>query len=305
MRRRNSISALIDHEITINNIDNLDTSIQYDVEREQDMAHAEHHILSPYKVTKMSKYSVKLTYRVTRNGSTLREYINEQAKHIKPTKQHDQTRFDKLGEVIRTTFMGRPLHALKPNEMILIIIDAYIYMMKNNFLISQNTINPDSIWVDRDADGKMCVYVIDMLDPLFSTLHSGNQNYWSPEMLGRYNYVMYYQEQPLKPYNLTNIRTLNRKETRCSTLGLVYSLGLILYLIVAKHELFTEDEPRFSIYEMVGITNITDPKYKIIISLAIEPELTKRPRLEDWRDLVIQILNPYSISNNKAKIFCC
>ena len=303
MRRKNSISALIDYELIINDIDNLDTNIQYDVEREQEVAHAENHILSPYKVTKMSKYSVKLTYRVTIHGSTLREYINKQNKHL--NKEHDQTSFDKLGQVIRTTFIGRPLHTLKPNEMILIIIDAYIYMMKNNLLISQNTINPDSIWVDRDANGKMCVYVIDMLDPLFKTLHSGNQNYWSPEMLGRYNYVMYYQEEPLNPYNSTSVRTLKRSETRCSTLGLVYSLGLILYFIVVKHELFTEDEPRFSIYELAGITTIIDPKYKTIISLAIEPELTKRPSLEDWRDLIIQILNPYSVSNNTAKIFCC
>jgi hypothetical protein len=303
MRRKNSISASTDYELTINDIDNLDTSIQFDVEREQEAAHAENHILSPYKVTKVSKYSVKLTYRVTRHGSTLREYINEQAKHM--NKDHDQTRLDKLGQVIRTTFMGGPLHVLKPPEMILTIIDAYSYMMKNNLLISQNTINPDSIWVDRDSNGKMCVYVIDMLDPLFKTLHSGNQNYWSPEMLGRYNYVMYYQEEPANIYNSTSIRTLKRSETRCSTLGIVYSLGLILYYIVAKHELFTEDEPRFSIYELVGITNITDPKYKTIISLAIEPELTKRPRLEEWRDLIVRILNPYSVSIKESKICCC
>jgi hypothetical protein len=55
----------------------------------------------------------------------------------------------------------------------------------------------------------------------------------------------------------------------------------------------------------VGITDITDPKYKTIISMAIEPELTKRPRLEEWRDLVIRMLNPYSVSNKTAKIFCC
>ena len=303
MRRKNSIYALIDYELIINDIDNLDTNIQYDVEREQEVAHAENHILSPYKVTKMSKYSVKLTYRVTRHGSTLREYINEQNKHL--NKEHDQTSFDKLGQVIRTTFIGRPLHTLKPNEMILIIIDAYIYMMKNNLLISQNTINPDSIWVDRDANGKMCVYVIDMLDPFFKTLHSGNQNYWSPEMLGRYNYVMYYQDENTNPYNGSSVRTLKRSETRCSTLGLVYSLGLILYLIVVKRELFSEDEPRFSIYELVGITDIIDPKYKTIISMAIEPELTKRPRLEEWRDLIIHMLNPYSVSKRTAKIFCC
>jgi len=303
MRRKNSISASTDYELTINDIDNLDTSIQYDIEREQEVAHAENHILSPYKVTKVSKYSVKLTYRVTRHGSTLREYINEQAKHM--NKDHDQTRLDKLGQVIRTTFMGGPLHVLKPPEMILTIIDAYSYMMKNNLLISQNTINPDSIWVDRDSNGKMCVYVIDMLDPLFKTLHSGNQNYWSPEMLGRYNYVMYYQEEPANIYNSTSVRTLKRSETRCSTLGIVYSLGLILYYMVAKHELFTEDEPRFSIYELVGITNITDPKYKTIISLAIEPELTKRPRLEEWRDLIVRILNPYSVSIKESKICCC
>lgn len=302
MRRRNSISALIDYEVTINDIDNLDTNIQYDVEREQEIAHAEHHILSPYKITKISKYSVKLTYRVTRHGSTLREYIKQQAKHL--NRDHDQTRFDKLGEVLRTTLM-RPLHALKPSEMILIIIDAYSYMMKNNLLISQNTINPDSIWIDRDANGKMCVYVIDMLDPFFKTLHSGNQNYWSPEMLGRYNYIMYYQEEPTNPYNTTNHRTLKRSETRCSTLGIVYSLGLVLYYIVAKHELFTEDEPRFSIYEMIGITNITDLKYKTIISLAIEPELTRRPRLEEWRDLIVRTLNPYSVSIKRSSIFCC
>ena len=139
MRRKNSISASIDYELTINDIDNLDTTIQYDVEREQEAAHAENHILSPYKVTKISKYSVKLTYRVTRHGSTLREYINRQAKNL--NRQHDQTRFDKLGQVIRTTFMGGPLHTLKPSEMILVIIDAYSYMMKNNLLISQNKIS--------------------------------------------------------------------------------------------------------------------------------------------------------------------
>jgi hypothetical protein len=303
MRRKNSISASTDYELTINDIDNLDTSIQFDVEREQKAAHTENHILSPYKVTKISKYSVKLTYRVTRHGSTLREYINRQSKNL--NRENDQTRFDKLGQVIRSTFMGGPLHTLKPSEMILIIIDAYSYMMKNNLLISQNTINPDSIWVDRDANGKMCVYVIDMLDPLFKTLHSGNQNYWSPEMLGRYNYVMYYQEEPAKIYNSTSVRTLKRSETRCSTLGLVYSLGLILYYIVAKHELFTEDEPRFSIYELVGITAITDPNYKTIISLAIELELTKRPRLEEWRDLIVRILNPYSVTIKRSKVFCC
>lgn len=304
MRRRNSISALIDYELIIHDIDNLDTNIQYGVEREPQQVHAEHHILSPYKVTKMSKHSVMLTYKVTPHGSTLREYINQQNNHVKHTKQHDMNAINKLGDVIRTTLM-RPPHALKPSEMILIIIDAYSYMMKNNLLISQNTINPDSIWVDRDADGKMCVYVIDMLDPLFKSLHSGNQNYWSPEMLGKYNYVMYYQDENTNPYNGTSVRTLKRSETRCSTLGLVYSLGLILYLIVVKRDLFSEDEPRFSIYELVGITDITDPKYKTIISMAIEPELTKRPRLEEWRDLVIRMLNPYSVSNKTAKIFCC
>lgn len=303
MRRRNSVSALIDYEVTINDIDNLDTNIQYDVEREQEIAHAEHHILSPYKVTKISKYSVKLTYRVTRQGSTLREYINQQAKNL--NREHDQTRFDKLGQVIRSTFMGGQLYTLKPSEMILIIIDAYSYMMKNNLLISQNTINPDSIWIDRDANGKMCVYVIDMLDPLFKTLHSGNKNYWSPEMLRKYNYNMYYRDEPANIYNSTSVRTLKRSETRCSTLGLVYSLGLILYFIVVKQELFTEDEPRFSIYELIGITNVTDPKYKTIISLAIEPELTRRPRLEEWRDLIVRTLNPYSVSIKRSSIFCC
>lgn len=302
MRRRNSISALIDYELIIHDIDNLDTNIQYGVERENEDVHAGHHILSPYKVTKMTKHSVMLTYKVTRHGSTLREYINEQAKHN--NKQHDKMTFDKLGNAIRTTLMRQP-HVLKPSEMILIIIDAYSYMMKNNLLISQNTINPDSIWVDRDADGKMCVYVIDMLDPLFKSLHSGNQNYWSPEMLGKYNYVMYYQDENTNPYNGSSVRTLKRSETRCSTLGLVYSLGLILYLIVVKRELFSEDEPRFSIYELVGITDIIDPKYKTIISMAIEPELTKRPRLEEWRDLIIHMLNPYSVSKRTAKIFCC
>ena len=156
----------------------------------------------------------------------------------------------------------------------------------------------------------MVVFAINTLETLavnyYGTVDDSDKNYWSPELLGKYNHATFYANdfaiahelknangiQPQGSLNSNSMTKLKRYNTRPSTLSCVYSLGLVFYFIVAKHDPFHEkrihvlDRPEIDV-----IKYSINPIFAKRIWTATEPELNNRPTMNDWKESILGDLN--------------
>lgn len=222
------------------------------------------HVLSPIEVSYDSN-ATYLHYLVSDRGMTLREfigYINRPNRKVR-----------------RTVFNS--FHHNYQVDIILQLIDAYDFMMTNNMLVGQPNINPDCIWIERNLSGEIKVYVMDVLETIIHDRYritDDNQQYWSSEYINEYHNINYYNiDYQYKPI-------LTRCDTRLPCKNIVYSLALILYFIVEHKDPYPEgrvipvDRPYFSAD--------CNAKYKTYIMFATEPNIIKRPSLNEWKRIL-------------------
>ena len=218
-------------------------------------------ILFPFNAEK--KYNtVILSYNVLDNGLTLRDFIQNCKKQ--PTR-----------------FTLRKINLWNPNDIMLQIISACEFMVKNNLLSPQTNINPNNIWIQYNEEGKMCVYEIYNFENIIeeiqlSHLDERSRNYWAPEILRKYNHVRFFETPYIEPISKYS-SLLTRRNTTPSTLEIVYSLGLILYFIVYKEDAFPE--LRIHEYDWPNFHSVN--KYNRNIKLAIQPEIKDRLSLTE------------------------
>jgi hypothetical protein len=221
-----------------------------------------HHpsILSPFNIIKEDGIWYFL-YKVEANGMTLRNWITSSS-------------------VIK-------IHNL---DILLSLIDTYEFMLSNNISFCQSNINPDRIWVEYDASNNIHVRVLNTHETMAYGCDSCNRNYWSPELIGKYNHVNYYDHDS----NSDQQKSLKRYNTRPSTLSSVYSLGLILYFLTYKDDPFTDirnpyDRP----------TELTNGNIRIssLIRNATTPDIKERPTMQDWKTQIID-------SRKKTNVVC-
>jgi hypothetical protein len=254
-------------------------------------------VLSPLRVDIISKQRVCLHYKVSKRGMTLRNWVKQQ---------------QQAGHNIRMTFTNvntRFAHKITPYDIILPLIDGYEFMLNNNLLLNQSSINPDFIWVDYDQHehGKLVIFAINTLETLavdYCGTIDTDKNYWSPELLGKYNHFKFYatdsEHDQLFDSNHGHVVIrqqqtmggLKRYNTRPSTLSCVYSLGLVFYFIVAKHDPFPEQ--RIHVFDRPEIDVIKysiNPVFAKRIWTATEPQLNDRPTMNDWKESIQRDLN--------------
>jgi len=221
-----------------------------------------------------------VSYKVSKNGMTLRNWIS--ALHSNTT---------------RTSFMNIHIRSKKkhaPVDIILQLIDAYNFMLTNNILLTQTSINPDCIWVEYDSYGKLSVRAINTLETLASDYCGTvdvNKRYWSAELIRKFDQVTYYNnnegfDDESPPNNIKLIlhstNQLTRYNTRPSTLSTVYSLGLVLYFIATNEDLFHEQTVHA--FDHIFIKNTVNPWLVRHIRTAIESDISKRPTMNEWKE---------------------
>ena len=279
------------------------------------------HLLSPHLVVAISKQRVWAHYKVSTRGMTLRNWVNLNVLHKPNNNNNNKHRNHSNHRNLRITLSNIKTqlfhNKITPYDIILPLIECYEFMLNNNLLLSQSSINPDFIWVDYDEHGKLVVFAINTLETLavnyYGTVDS-DKNYWSPELLGKYNHATFYANpndfamahelrngngngnangiQPQGSLNSNSMTKLKRYNTRPSTLSCVYSLGLVFYFIVAKHDPFPEqrihvlDRPEIDV-----IKYSINPIFAKRIWTATEPELNNRPTMNDWKESILGDLN--------------
>jgi hypothetical protein len=150
-------------------------------------------------------------------------------------------------------------------------------MLLNNILSPQANINPDNIWIEQDEHGKLLAYIINQFESGTDYLDERSKNYWAPEILVKYNDLLYYGTDISKQRS-----NLKRHNTNPSTMNIVYSLGLILYFIVFGEDPF----PEMRIQEFESPVFRRDSKYTKYIKLATHPDVTERINLIEWKELI-------------------
>jgi hypothetical protein len=227
-------------------------------------------VLNPNRVFRENR-EMWLTYKVSTRGTTLRNYILN-----KPAHRH-------TGRLTsRISGMFHHKKRLNPIQIMMQLIDGYEFLLNNHMLTGQSNINPDSIWIEQDDSGNMIAFIINTVESMtMGEYDSTNTAYWSPEMLSKYNHAAYYDTTP-SIQSLTS--RLKRYDTRPSTISTVYSLGLILYFIVARHEPFIGT--RVNVYEKPFMHFIHDERIKKHILIAIDSDVRERPTLQQFRDII-------------------
>ena len=250
-------------------------------------------ILLPYSIQRGINQTT-LLYKVFKNGMTLREFINK-----KPSRS-----------TLRNTILTNSKHSIKPLEIILQLISAYEYMLSNNMVLPCFSMNPDYIWIQYDESGKQQVLVINVFENILMDkcdyCVNSNKNYWSPETLGKYNHIMYYSDNSSNSEKINEFKinlkskikksssVVARDYSRNSTIGSVYSLGLILYFMILhkdpfeEHRLHEDDTPDF--------TDINENNDLIkIIKFATITDVVERPTLLEFKDFIVQkMVSKYS-----------
>ena len=219
-------------------------------------------VISPIEVSCDSN-ATYLHYSVSVKGMTLREFV-------------------KPKQPIRNTLFNS-LHRNHPIDIILQLIDAYDFMTNHNMLVGQPNINPDCIWIERNASGEVKASVMNTLETEIHDKYrivDDNQQYWSSDYISEYHNVNYYNQD----FNHKPIFT--RCDTKLSSNHIVYSLGLILYFIVEHHNPYPEG--RVNPTERPYFTAHCSTKYKTYITLATEPNPKKRTKLMEWKCLLQQ-----------------
>jgi len=239
------------------------------------------HILSPYRTFKEGPYKY-LVYHVTTRGKTLREFIAD------VNKQPERKTF-------RTSFLRQQHIRMNPLDLLLKLIDAYEDLLQKNRLLSQSHINPDLIWIDYDANNNISVRLLDIMDYDVANEDINESIYLSPELLGKRNHLMYMKSSnSLETHPQVQKRSsLNRYDTRPSTLSSVYSIGLVMYFIVNNADPY--EGSRIDVNERPRLID-TSPLYSKLIWIATNDNPKERPTLKEFREIVINMRNPKTFS---------
>ena len=220
-------------------------------------------ILHPYACVKEGK-SLWLVYKVTAKGATLRTYIL------------DKPKTPRLSHILFHS------NRLNPIQTLLQLIDGYEFLLNNHMLTNQSNINPDYIWIEPGEKA----FVINTIESMTNEKMLST-TFWSPEMLSKYNHAAFYDDAPEGQHaSVNNLASkLKRYDTRPSTISTVYSLGLVLYFIVAKREPF--EGTRVNVYEKPHMHCINDERMKQYILTAIDPDARERPTLQQYREYLL------------------
>jgi len=232
------------------------------------------YVLNPVACIKEDK-QIYLEYNVSSKGMTLRRFILDEAK---------VTNNNRLTKRI-TGFLHHKKH-LNPIQTLLQLIDGYEFLLNKHLLTNQSNISPDCIWIEPDEHGHLTAFVINTIESL-TNVKSLNTTYWSPEMLCKYNHAAFYNDTPEGHYEsiYSLASKLSRYDTRPSTISAVYSLGLILYFIVAKREPF--EGTRVNVYEKPPMHYIHDEHMKRNIFTALDSDVRERPTLQQYREYLL------------------
>jgi hypothetical protein len=233
-------------------------------------------LLSPYRTFKEGLYKY-LVYHVTTRGKTLREFIAD------ISKPRDK-------RTLRNSFRRQTRVRVNPLDLLLKLIDAYDVSLYNNKLLSQSHINPDLIWIDYDINNNIIVRLLDIMDYNMANEDINETMYLSPELLGKRNNLMYYESSDTHS-QIQKRSSLNRYDTRPSTLSSVYSLGLVLYFII--HNADPYEGSRINVNErphLIGTPTI----YSKLIWIATNDNPKERPTLKEFREVVVNMRNPKS-----------
>jgi len=226
------------------------------------------HMLFPYRTYREGKYKY-LVYQVTPRGKTLRQFICDL------NKPPERTSF-------RNSFRKRPPVAITTLDLLLRIIDTCDNLLGSNQLLSQSHINPDMIWVDYDADNHITVRLLDIMDYDLVDENINESTYLSPELLGKRRHILY--NSPIQKK-----MSLNRYDTRPSSLSSVYSIGLILYFIVSNADPY--EGSRVHVDERPSLSGIS-PIYSKLIWIATNANPIGRPTLKEYREAVVNLNQP-------------
>jgi hypothetical protein len=227
-------------------------------------------VLNPVRVVRENR-EMWLAYKVTTKGTTLQKYILS-----KPAHRHT----GRLSARISGLFHHKK--RLNPIQIMMQLIDGYEFLLNNHMLTGQSNINPESIWVEQDDSGNMIAFVINTVEAMtMGEYDSSNTSYWAPEMLSKYNHAAFYDTTP-SIQSLTS--KLKRYDTRPSTISAVYSLGLILYFIVARHEPF--EGTRVNVYDKPPMQLIHDELIQKYILIALVSDMRERPTLQEFREFI-------------------
>lgn len=227
-----------------------------------------HHpnILNPYACLKEDN-KLWLLYKVSAKGKTLRSYILD-----KPPPQR-----------LSLQISGMFHHKLNPVQTLLQLIDGYEFLLNKHLLTNQSNINPDYIWIEPNENAAFVINTIESLtnEKTLST------TFWSPEMLCKYNHAAFYDDTVEGEYKTINslASKLKRYDTRPSTISTVYSLGLVLYFIVARREPF--EGTRVNVYEKPPMQFVRDERIKHHILTAIDSDVRDRPTLQQYREYLL------------------
>lgn len=241
------------------------------------------HILSPYRTFKEGHYKY-LVYHVTTRGKTLREFIAE------VNKPQERKSF-------RTSFRRQQNVRMNPLDLLLKLIDACEDLLNKNRLLSQSHINPDLIWIDYDVHNNISVRLLDIMDYDVANEDINESIYLSPELLGKRNHLMYIKSSnSLETHPQVQKRSsLNRYDTRPSTLSSVYSIGLVMYFIVNNTDPY--EGSRIHANERPRLID-TPTVYSKLIWIATNDNPKERPTLKEFREIVIN-------TRNQKTSLCC
>lgn len=233
----------------ISEVSNIDIEISYNTPLHP-------HIISPIETSSDTEFTY-LHYAVSNNGMTLREFTQQAG--------------------IRKTI----LHRIHPIDIMLQLIDAYAFMIKNNMLEGQSNINPDCIWIEREGGG-IKAYVMDVLETQipdkYRIIDDTVFQYWSTDYIHEYQNIHYYN------IDRTKIPKLTRSDTRLSSNHIVNSLGLLLYFIVDRRDPYPDG--RVNPNERPFFRTNFNLKYKKYIILATDPNTINRPSLNEWKFII-------------------
>ena len=216
-------------------------------------------LLIPYSATIENK-CLYLHYTVCVSGMTLRDFIQ----HVNSSK---------------VNVICDALHQVKPIAIMLELIRIYEFMLYNNMLIGQSNINPDNIWIEREQNGHLKIFVLYTLESHVQCQFRTNtcKEYLPSEIINEHMNILY------------NESKLTRIDTRVTSINIVYSLGLVLYFIVRGRDAF--DRYRINPFEKPLMGHDMNALMSKLIISATDTDYKHRPSLSEWKKQMIDRTN--------------